>query len=487
MLSPTSLPVRVKIRRGLPCVLLVSLGLGLCSTSARAGADSPQSAPARTFTVQGAIGYALANYPAVQVAVERYVAARGGVGLARTSYIPTVSLLYQEDRATRNAIASLLMPQSVIANPSGTVLPASSQMFWGSGAGVLLSYDVLDFGYRRSQVRAAESTEKRSEEELALTRLQVAATVADASLLVLGAQQQVQASAADVARRTVFAQSVHALVDAKLRPGADASRVDAELAEARNRLVLARETERLTTTAFARVLGLAGTRVAVSPGPFLSAPEDALWQAPPAARHPAALAGMDRVDESRAQISVIEHSYLPHISIQALASKRGSGANAQGRFIGEDAGLEPNVASNWGAGVSVSFQPLAIASVHEQKSIELAREREQQALYDQTVQNIESQTEQAQAVLEAARQIAANVPEELQASRDSERQAVARFKAGLGTIVDVADAQRLLLQAQIDASLATLNEWRALARLAAAQGDLGPFVELANRSAGEGR
>jgi len=59
---------------------------------------------------------------------------------------------------------------------------------------------------------------------------------------------------------------------------------------------------------------------------------------------------------------------------------------------------------------------------------------------------------------------------------------VARFKAGLGTIVDVAEAQQLLLQAQIDDSLATLNIWRALARLAAAQGDLQPFIDLANRA-----
>lgn len=485
MPSPTSLPACAKTRRWL--MLALSLSVALAVTPLRSLADSPQSAPSRTFTVQEAIGYALANYPAVQAAVQRYVAARGGVGLARTSYIPVLSMLYQEDRATRNAIPSLLMPQSVIANPSGTTLAPSSQMFWGSAAGVLLSYDLLDFGYRRSQLRAAETTEKRSQEEVALTRLQVAATVAEASLEVLAAHQQVQASQADVARRTVFAKSVHALVDAHLRPGADASRVDAELAEARNGLVLAEELERLTSSAFARVLGLAGTRVAVTPGPFLSAPSEGTWQAPPAASHPAAVAGMDRVDETRAAISVIDHSYFPHVSIQALASRRGSGANAQGHLIGEDAGLEPNVGSNWGAGVSVTFQPLAIASIHEQKSIETAREREQQALYDQTVQNIETQTEQAHATLEAARRIAANTPEELRASKDSETQAVARFKAGLGTIVDVAEAQRLLLRAQIDDSLATLNVWRALAGLAAAQGNLEPFIDLVNRSGAGGR
>ncbi|MGH8260444.1 MAG: TolC family protein, partial [Steroidobacteraceae bacterium] len=300
----------------------------------------------------------------------------------------------------------------------------------------------------------------------------------------LAADQQVRASEADVNRRTVFARSVHALVDARLRPGADDSRVAAELAAARNRLVLARETQQVSASALARVLGLAGVSVTVVPGPFLRAPAEAHWAAPAASAHPAAVAGMGRIEESEARLGVIDHSYYPKVAVQALASTRGSGADGQGRPLGGNTGLWPDTASNWGAGVTITYQPLAAIAAHERRGVERAREREQEALYSQTLQSIQAQTDDAQAVLGAARAIAANAPEELAASRASESQALARFKAGLGTIVDVAEAQRLLLQAQIDDSLATLNVWRALARLAAAQGDLQPFVALANRSAG---
>jgi outer membrane protein len=463
--------------------LALSLFVALCALPLGGfAAQSERDVPVRAFAVQQAIGYALVNYPTVQAAVERYLATRAGVGLARTNYLPSLTMVYQDNRATRNNVAGLLLPQSVIPNPSGTVLPPSSQTFWGSGAGVLLSYDLLDFGYRRAQLHAAQSSEKRSEEDVAVTRLDVAAAVADASLLVLAANQQVVASQADVHRRTVFARSVHALVDAHLRPGADASRVDAELAAARNRLVFALETQQVSADVLARVLGLAGTRVTVLPGPFLGAPAEGRWEPPAASSHPAAVAEMGRIEESQARISVIDHSYLPHVALQGVATVRGSGANAQGHPLGADAGLWPDTASNWGAGISITFQPLALVAAHESRSIEKAHEREQEALYDQTLQNIKSQTVEAQAVLDAARSIAANAPDELQASRDSEMQAVARFQAGLGTIVDVADAQRLLLQAQIDDSLATLNVWRALARLAAAQGNLEPFIDLANRS-----
>ena len=459
--------------------LLLSISMPLSGQ-----ATPPQAAvpPARSFTVQEAVSYASVNYPAVRAAMERYVAAREGVGLAGTSYLPSVNMIWQDNRATRNNIAGMLLPQSIIPNPSGTVLPDSGRSFWGSGTGVLFSYEPFDFGYRHAQMQAAQSTERRTQEELVLTRLDVASSVADASLLVLAAEQQVRASQADVDRRTIFAKSVHALVDAHLRPGADASRADAELAAARTRFVLAQQAERVDAAVFAQVLGLAGTRITIKPGPFQQAPSEKVWASVPISSHPAAMAEEQRIEEAQARVKVLGHAYYPHIAVQALASARGSGANGQGVPLPGSPGLWPGDATNWVAGFSVSFPLMDIASIRARKRIEMANQRREEALYDQTIQNLTGQLYQAKVVLEASRQVAQNTPVELRAATDSEAQAQARFKAGLGTIVDVAEAQRLLLQAEIDDSLATLNIWRALARLAVAQGDLQPFIDLANQS-----
>jgi outer membrane protein TolC len=56
------------------------------------------------------------------------------------------------------------------------------------------------------------------------------------------------------------------------------------------------------------------------------------------------------------------------------------------------------------------------------------------------------------------------------------QQATARYQAGLGTIVEVADAQRLLTQSEIDDALARLGVWRAMLSTAAAAGDIQPFL-----------
>lgn len=440
-----------------------------------------QTGTTKTFTVQEAIDFALQNYPAVRAAIESYNAARSGIAVARTNYLPRIDAVWQGNRGTRNSVLGVLLPQfpNVLTGTQGTVLPPSDKSFWASGGGALFSWEPFDFGYRRSEVKSAQSTATRTAAQVTLTRLGVATAVADAALAVLADQQRVQASQADVDRRTVFAKSVHALVDAHLRPGADASRADAELAAARTQLILAQEALEIASGQLATVLGISGTHVEIKTGPFLQIPPENLWQGTPVTNHPAAVVEQRRIAEAQSRISVLNHAYYPHFTLEALTSARGSGENSKGNVAPGFNGLGADV-HNWSAGLTVSLPVFDFVSIHERRKVELANQRREQALYDLTVQNLSGQLEQARATLEGARRVAQNTPIELQASRDSEAQARARFQAGVGTIVDVAETQRLLVQAEIDDSLARLSIWRALADLAAAQGDLQPLLNLAS-------
>ena len=61
------------------------------------------------------------------------------------------------------------------------------------------------------------------------------------------------------------------------------------------------------------------------------------------------------------------------------------------------------------------------------------------------------------------------------------QQATARYQAGLGNIDEVAEAQRLLTQAEIDDALARLGVWRGLLAVATARGDIQPFLAEASQ------
>jgi outer membrane protein TolC len=73
--------------------------------------------------------------------------------------------------------------------------------------------------------------------------------------------------------------------------------------------------------------------------------------------------------------------------------------------------------------------------------------------------------------------VAENTPIQLSAARVLEQQSRARYDAGLATIIEVADSQRLLLQSEVGDAVARLGVWRALVTDAAATGDLSELLK----------
>ena len=155
-----------------------------------------------------------------------------------------------------------------------------------------------------------------------------------------------------------------------------------------------------------------------------------------------------------------------------------------GQFRGRHGGLGPD-RSNWAVGLTVTFPLFDVFAIRSRKAAESATERAEKARYDQDLQDLTGQFRKAQASLEGARQVAENTPVELDAARTTETQERSRYQAGLATLVEVADAQSLLVQAETDDALAHLAVWQNLAAVAASQGDLQPFLEfLHNKTQG---
>src|SRR5206468_1117752 len=167
-----------------------------------------QQAP---FTLEQAVNQALDKYPAVRASIEQVAAAAAGISLARAVYLPHADFLGQMNRATRNNVFGLLLPQPVISSISGPVLGTNSAgSVWGAALGVLVSWEPFDFGVRPATVGVAQSVRDSSNAQLAVTRLQVGTAAADAFLTVLASRQTVQAAAAGVERARVVNESVQA-------------------------------------------------------------------------------------------------------------------------------------------------------------------------------------------------------------------------------------------------------------------------------------
>jgi outer membrane protein TolC len=141
-------------------------------------------------------------------------------------------------------------------------------------------------------------------------------------------------------------------------------------------------------------------------------------------------------------------------------------------------GLAPNV-QDYALGLSVTFPLLELPAWHAREASQNAEIRSEEAKAAQIAVDLKAQWNRAVAMLNGARRIAGNTPLEVSAARAAVNQASARYQAGLANIDELAEAQRLLTQAEIDNVLARLGVWRGLLGIASAAGDIQPFVSEA--------
>lgn len=444
-------------------------------------AEARQQTPGTPMTIAQAVESALRNYPSISVSQEQVNAAAAGIDLARTAYLPRADSLAQVNRATRNNVFGLLLPQGVIPSISGPVLGTNNfGTVWGSAVGALVTWEPFDFGLRRAGVSAATASKTRSEAALKRTQFDVAAAAADAYLTLAAAQETVRAAQAGVDRAEVLVRSVRALVDAQLRPGADASRAEAELAGARTQRSRAQQTTDVARAVLAQFVGGDPRQINLTAPKLLQLPPSQTAPQLNTAANPIAVEQNAALEQAKAQLAVLDRSYFPRFFAQSAAYARGTGAHLEGARLGGPNGLGPDV-QNYALGFSVTFPILDLPSIRAKQAGQSATVRAETARYQQITTDLTARWNEATAALEGSRKIAADTPVQVAAANAATQQATARYQSGLGNVVEVADVQRLLTQAEIDDALARLGVWRAMLGVAIAAGDIQPFLNEAGQ------
>lgn len=422
---------------------------------------------AAQWTIQDVVRRAGEKYAGVQVPLEQAAAAAAAVQLARTAFLPRGDFYAQVNRATRNNVFGMLLPNPVIPSISGPPQTANAgTSVWGSATGFLVQWEPFDLGQRGAKVASSDAARQRAERAYARTRFEVEAAAADAYLTVLAADQTVDGAKAAVER----ARSLHSIAAAQatagLRPEADASRAKAELAAAEAQLIQAEQAARTARIGVAQLTGDRWDAVQLKSN---------LTEKDPAARaasggaHPVLREQEAAVKEAASRRHEADIAWRPRFNSQTALYARGSGDAAQ---------IGPHF-YNWGIGFSVLFPFLDLPAIHAQQQAEKHKVLAEEARLKQISTDLAAQRERAEASLDAARRISRTTPVQLEAARAAHAQARARYQSGLAGIVEVSDAQRLLLQAEVDQSLARLNVWRAQLAVAIASGDLEPFLESA--------
>lgn len=434
-----------------------------------AAAVHAEPAPAK-LDLDGAIAYATSHHPTTRADAANVHAAEESVDVERAKYTPDLELFAQIDRSTTNAVPGAYFAVPGLPVVAGTPGRTFDSGHFGTEAGASATWDAL--GYRKwdAMIDKAQAEVRLARDNAVASALDIQYLAADRFIAATERDQAVAAAKAGVDRAQVFLKIVQATVGSDLRAGADLSRAKAELAFARTALSRAETAREVALAELREALGAPQAAITLDVGRLAGAPPTALATRP--ATDPHIVAADDRVRVADAEKRVLATGTQPKLALVGAIFARGNGELPGGA---DAHGLVPD-APNWALGVLFTWPVLANRSVAPAVRAQEAKIARERAHEDELAQVLAGRDERAHALLAGALEVAHNTPDALQAARDAEKQTTARFQAQLATADDVAQTQRLLVQAETDDALARLDVWRALLFTAYASGDLSPFL-----------
>lgn len=389
------------------------------------------------------VAKALAQSPNVQAANSTLAAQEARIGVARSSYWPQVALTTGTSQTTS-------------ASPSQT----TATPFNLTNAGLSVQQSLFTFGKLDAAVDQAQAASEAARAQAALTAVEVAYGTR-AAYLNWAQAAGLEAQAGEQVR---YAQATLAEANARFKTGLAArlevTRAQTALAQAQAALAAARATTAQSRRTLAAAIGqttpVDGTPVfpaepAVAKRPLADVEAAAL-------EHPTLHTGQAQLAQAEATRRAAEVAGMPELTANASYGVRAR--DFQG-------------AQNWAAGLNLSWPLFTGYSVTNQAEAARQSEATSRANLDARRLEILRDVDNAYLALSGAKERVPAAKSAVDSARENLVQAQGRYRAGVGSIIEVADAQQLVASAQADWVRATTSYHLAIADLQRAMGVTG--------------
>jgi outer membrane protein TolC len=423
----------------------------------------------RGMTLAQALAYARAHQPAIQAALARVSAQRAAAQVPRAQWLPFVTAGAEVLGATANnttasyvSIPGVDIPRigGTRATSGGSFAPYASTL-----ATLGTQQELFDFGRIAAQSAVEDALVEFEKHGADAEWLAIALGVEESYFAVRAAHAIALASEQAYQRARVHRDLAAAKVASGLFPTINLTRADADLTRFDVGRIEAAGGLEATQNAFAAAVGAPEHKLDASGEPPPTAELPSLAEALQRAqqRDPVRLQAAGRLKTQRALTRAVESTSRPNLALSAAFSVREGGAPPSSGSTGRYGGWIPDV-PNWDVGLLLRvplYDPVTSARSDASRAqeevgraeLELARQRElaavQQAYVAVTIANA------ALSALERA----------LDAAQRNYEQADARFRGGLGTVVELADAEALRVDADIQLALGHFKLARARAVL----------------------
>jgi outer membrane protein len=393
-------------------------------------ATDPQGSSTKLLSLAQAEETALRHQPTLEQALGQVEAAEGRLEQARAGYLPQINGSAQYQRTTANfAPRPGFVQQGVNTPPSGGWSAQTYNFYTFSATATQL---IFDFGLTSNRWRAAASSRDAASWNRRVIENQTLLAVRRA-FFTGRAQRDLVAVADDGVRNQEkhLEQSV-ALVKAGIRPDIDTATVRTALANARVQLVNAQNNYAVAQAQLAQAMGIELT------GMFTLADDDMVVVSGEDGG-PGSLTG--RALEARPELAnLASQVHAQALTVDALRGGYGPSlgaiANAQ-----ETGSSFDRLVPNWYVGLTLTWAILQGGYTHGQvreakgNLMGLSGQAAAQRL------QVEVDVEQGRLAVQAAKATITAAEEALVNAKDQLSLAEARYKQGLGSVIELDDAQ----------------------------------------------
>ncbi len=421
------------------------------------------------MTLADALSYARAHQPEIAASLARVAAEKSQADVPGGQWLPRVGITAQIFGATENNTTASYVADNFVdvprigASRARDAASASFAPYASTIAAAGIRQELFDFGRIAAQSAAADALVDVRKKDAEAVRLDVDFGVEEAFFAERAAKAVLVASEDAYERSRVHRDLAEAGVRSGLRSPIELTRAEADLQRFDIARVRARGGVQIAEAVLAAAIGAPEMRIDTSASTPL--PQDlpslasAIDHATAHDPHLAAL--LARLKSQELTTRAVRAEMRPDLSLTGTISGRAGGAAATSGDSAGYSGLLPTV-PNWDAGLVFSW-PLFDGTIDARASA--ARAKEAVARDDLKVaqQVVVGSVAQAYVAVDVARQALPGLERAVAGAVANYAQADARFKAGLGTSVELADAEALRTNAEIQLAMGVFELARARA------------------------
>jgi outer membrane protein len=461
---------RIRLVTAVVAIAVGAAASASCHAMGEAAAATVVATAIRSMTLDEALRYARDHQPSLQSALARVAAAAADTRVARAQWFPALGAALQAiEGSTNNSTASYVSVREVAIpriggtaiRGTGTFSPSTSTLA-ALGAG----QEVYDFGRIAAQAAVADVAYEAERYRAGGERLRIELLVKDAYFAVHGARAILRAAEDAYTRARVHRDMAAAAVKSGLHAPIELTRAEADLTKFDVGRIRANGGLTTARVAFAAAVGLDGRLLDAAgepPGVAPSPPLDiGLKQA--LDRDPSLQEARARIRGADAVMRAIGAELRPDLSLTATLSERAGTATPSSGPVSPDYGPLPNV-PNWDVGLILRW-PIYDPIVAARRAAAAARVDVARADLESLAQEETAAVQRGYEAVEVAQAALLGLQRAVDAAHANYAQAEARFRAGLGTSLELADAEAVRTEAEIQLAVGRYDVLRARALLA---------------------